>query len=498
MERFTHYLTMSYLLEGIYYTALITVYGLIFATIFGGLLALMQLSKNALLAKISRTYAIIFRGTPLLLQMVFIYNALPYIGIKLTAVASGVVALALNEAPFIAEIIRSGIIAIGSGQILAGKSLGLNKKLINKKIIFPQAVRIMIPAFGNEAVSALKNSSLASVISVQELTLRSTQLSSATFDFFSVFFASGVMYMVLTGAISIIQLFTEKALQLDTSVLRRKKKFDLLLNKISSTKDNIAKKLTSSTANEQRGELAAEKVNKLYGDNLVLDNLSLKITKGQVAALIGPSGSGKSTLLRCLAGLDSYDQGRIFIEGQLLDKDADNRKGQILGNVGFVFQNFNLFTHLSAIENVALPLVWCNKASKEEAFQRAYNLLKKVGLEDRYFNLPSQLSGGQQQRVAIARALASNPDILLLDEPTSALDPELVGEVLDIISDLAKSGDLTMIITTHQIKFAEQVANYCAFLEKGKIIEEGSAYDVITEPKSERVKQFLALMERTK
>src|SRR3984885_10801230 len=215
MSLFAHYLTLPYLIEGVTFTLEVTVLGLLGGLILGVVLAAMQLSRFWLLSVFARGYTTIFRGTPLILQMVFAYDALPQIGLKLSAIGAAGLALAANEAPFIAEMLRAGILGIDRGQVLAGQALGMTPSLLMRRIIAPQAIRMMIPAFGNETVSALKNSSLASVISVPELTLRSTQLASSTFDFFSIFFASGLIYLVLTTAVSLIQLFVERALDLD-------------------------------------------------------------------------------------------------------------------------------------------------------------------------------------------------------------------------------------------------------------------------------------------
>src|SRR3954453_11733067 len=215
MLLFFHYLSMPYLIEGIEFTVTVTALGLFGGLILGVVLAAMQLARFAVLAAFARGYTVIFRGTPLILQMVFAYDALPHIGIKLSAIGAAGLALAANEAPFIAEMLRAGVLGIDRGQIAAGQALGMTPGLLMRRIIAPQAIRMMIPAFGNETVSALKNSSLASVISVQELTLRSTQLASSTFDFFSIFFASGLIYLVLTTGVSVIQLLLERALDLD-------------------------------------------------------------------------------------------------------------------------------------------------------------------------------------------------------------------------------------------------------------------------------------------
>src|ERR1700750_508802 len=215
MSLFLHYLSLPYLLAGIELTLQVTALGLIGGLFLGLILAWMQLSRFWLLAVFARGYTVIFRGTPLILQMVFAYDALPHIGIKLPAIMAAGLALACNEAPFIAEMLRAGVLGVDRGQLLAGQALGMTPMVLMRRIIAPQAIRTMIPAFGNETVSALKNSSLASVISVQELTLRSTQLASSTFDFFSIFFASGLIYLVLTTAVSVIQLFVDRALDLD-------------------------------------------------------------------------------------------------------------------------------------------------------------------------------------------------------------------------------------------------------------------------------------------
>src|SRR5712671_1955383 len=222
MSLFLHYFSLPYLLVGIELTLQVTALGLIGGLFLGLILAWMQLSRFALLAALARGYTVIFRGTPLILQMVFAYDALPHIGIKLPAIAAAGLALACNEAPFIAEMLRSGVLGVDRGQVSAGQALGMTPAVLLRRVIAPQAIRTMIPAFGNESVSALKNSSLASVIAVQELTLRSTQLASSTFDFFSIFFASGLIYLFLTGAVGAIQLGFEWLLDLDRTTRQRR------------------------------------------------------------------------------------------------------------------------------------------------------------------------------------------------------------------------------------------------------------------------------------
>jgi polar amino acid transport system ATP-binding protein len=240
-------------------------------------------------------------------------------------------------------------------------------------------------------------------------------------------------------------------------------------------------------------------VSKSYGAVRVLRDVSLTVQPGEVIALIGPSGSGKSTLLRTINHLETVDSGSVTVDGQYIgyelragrlhelpEKNVLERRTQI----GIVFQNFNLFPHLTALENVAEAPVALKRATRAEAREQARALLNRVGLADKEQHYPRQLSGGQQQRVAIARALALNPKVLLFDEPTSALDPELVGEVLDVIRELSKSGT-TLIIVTHEIGFAREVADRVVFLEQGEILEAGTPSQVLLTPRHPRTRDFL-------
>jgi polar amino acid transport system permease protein len=523
MSLFVHYLSLPYLLQGITLTLQVTALGLFGGLIVGTILASMQLSRFAVLAALARGYSVIFRGTPLILQMVFAYDALPHIGITLPPILAAGFALAANEAPFISEILRAGVIGVDRGQVLAGQALGMTPIVLMVRIIAPQAIRMMIPAFGAEAVSTLKNSSLASVIAVQELTLRSTQLASSTFDFFSIFFASGLIYLCLAGAIAAIQLMVEACLDLD----RKSQQGRLLrilpwhrvqpLQAPGEVKDKVvddsvaelppvrlkleriepAKRAERLSRNNVA--VAVESLRKRYDDHIVLDGVDITVRIGEVLALLGPSGSGKSTLLRCINHLESWEAGTIRIGGRRLGFRDNGRllSPRALANeraeigVGMVFQQFNLFGHLSAKDNIAVPLRWVHNWSRSDADRRALELLNRVGLSHRADALPRHLSGGQQQRVAIARALAPNPSVLLLDEPTSALDPELVNEVLEVIRRLAVEDGLTMIISTHQLRFADEVADRVVLLSDGTIVEEGPAHQVLNNPRTTVAQRFL-------
>lgn len=244
-----------------------------------------------------------------------------------------------------------------------------------------------------------------------------------------------------------------------------------------------------------------ENVSKSYGDNQVLFDIDLQVEPGETVCFIGPSGSGKSTLLRCINHLEEINQGRIWVNGDLIGYRIANGKVHELHendvcmkrvDVGMVFQNFNLFPHMTAAQNVMLAPVVVQKESKQAMRERAFTLLERVGLQGKGDFYPSQLSGGQQQRVAIARALAMQPKLMLFDEPTSALDPELVGEVLSVIKDLARAGDMTMIVVTHEIGFAREVADRIVFMDAGRVVELGTPAEVIGDPKHERTRAFLS------
>ncbi|CNI45668.1 glutamine ABC transporter ATP-binding protein GlnQ [Yersinia mollaretii] len=230
-------------------------------------------------------------------------------------------------------------------------------------------------------------------------------------------------------------------------------------------------------------------VSKHFGKTQVLHDINLNITKGEVVVIIGPSGSGKSTLLRCINKLEVITSGQLIVDGlDVNDPKVDERL--IRQEAGMVFQQFYLFPHLTALENVAFGPIRVRGASKEAANKLAMELLTKVGLADRAHHFPSELSGGQQQRVAIARALAVKPKLMLFDEPTSALDPELRHEVLTVMKDLAEEG-MTMVIVTHEVGFAQKVASRLIFIDKGRVAQDGDPDSLITNPPSDRLREFL-------
>lgn len=240
--------------------------------------------------------------------------------------------------------------------------------------------------------------------------------------------------------------------------------------------------------------LEIKDIHKSFGSLNVLNGVNLSVHKGDVIAILGPSGSGKTTLLRCINFLETADQGTMVFDEKEYDLASMHKNDirDIRKKTGFVFQNYNLFANKTALQNVMLGLTSARKMDKKQAEKIGFEMLRKVGMEDRASHYPSQLSGGQQQRVAIARALATNPEIIYFDEPTSALDPELIGEVLNVMRELANEG-MTMIVVTHEMSFAKEVSNHVIFMEGGKIIEQGISKEFFENPKQERTREFLRL-----
>ena len=232
-------------------------------------------------------------------------------------------------------------------------------------------------------------------------------------------------------------------------------------------------------------------LDKFFGDNHVLKDLNEHIEQGEKVVIVGPSGSGKSTFLRCLNLMEKPTSGHIVFEGKDITEAKSKEVNQIRQKMGMVFQHFNLFPHLTIKDNITLAPVKLKIMTKEEADKKAMELLKRVGLEDKADAYPAQLSGGQKQRIAIVRSLAMNPEVMLFDEPTSALDPEMVGEVLDLMKQLADEG-MTMVVVTHEMKFAHDVADYVVFMDDGTIVEQGKPEQLFDSSTNERTRAFLA------
>jgi polar amino acid transport system permease protein len=503
MEMLT-YAASPFLLDGAVTAIKIAALAMVGGVILGLLLALMRLSAIAPVRSAAWCYIWFMRGTPLILQLVFLYDALPAVGIRLDSFTTAVVGFMLNEAAFCAEIIRGGILSVDRKQSLAAASFGMGPFLTLRRIILPQAMRAILPGLANQTISMIKGTSIASVIFVNELTFRSQQIVGQNFKFFTVFAAAGIIYLIMTSAVAVAQYYLERNFSAD------KPKIAIRPDTAAAAVAPIAWSdvIDASQADGKAADapfVVCRNVQKSYGSKQILNGLDLTIGRGEVVVLMGPSGSGKSTLLRLVNHLEQLDWGEITVDGkyvgyvkQIGDKLVPTRhlaKARAEARIGMVFQHFNLFDHFTALENIIEAPVRVYGEATEKMRALGMSLLNAVGLSAHADHYPHRLSGGQQQRVAIARALAISPRLMLFDEPTSALDPELVGEVLAVIRRLAEAG-MTMMVVTHEVRFAREVADRVVFMDEGRVIEQGPPEDVLDRPKHERTQRFLRMVSQ--
>jgi polar amino acid transport system permease protein len=507
MEMLT-YVASSFLLDGAVTAIEIAALAMVGGILLGLLLALMRLSTVAPVRSLAWGYIWFMRGTPIILQLVFLYDALPAVGIRLDSFTTAVVGFMLNEAAFCAEIIRGGILSVDRKQSLAAASFGMGPFLTLRRIVLPQAMRAILPGMANQTISLIKGTSIASVIFVNELTFRSQQIVGQNFKFFTVFAAAGIIYLIMTSAVAVAQFYLERNFSADAE---RKPK-PAIPPRGNAAAEAVAPTWMDTLGASQADGNATEapfvvcrNVQKSYGSKQILCGLDLTIKRGEVVVLMGPSGSGKSTLLRLVNHLEQLDWGEITVDGkyvgyakQVGDRLVPTRnlaRARADARIGMVFQHFNLFDHFTALENIMEAPVRVYGEATEKARALGMSLLNAVGLSAHADHFPHRLSGGQQQRVAIARALAISPRLMLFDEPTSALDPELVGEVLAVIRRLAEAG-MTMIVVTHEVRFAREVADRVVFIDEGRVIEQGPPEDVLDRPKHERTQRFLRMVNQ--
>ena len=541
MTKFLDYLVDPFLWRGLVVAIQITAVSMGLALILGLGLALMRESRHAAIRLPAAFYTWLMRGTPLLLQLVFLYTALPSMGLSLGPVVTAMIGFTMNEAAFSGEIIRGGIKSVGKSQLVAASSLGMGPVLTLRRVIMPQALRAIVPALGNDAISMLKFTSLASVIAVNELTLRSQTIVATNFEFFPVFLAAGAMYLAATTVMGFGQSALERKFALDRPTtpqagfwaravglpLRRPKSDSAAapppigevvqtsvetLSAVTNVRadngvtDLIAAQATVPSDRADDAEfVSCRNVHKAYEGREILTGVDLDVHQGEVVVLMGPSGSGKSTMLRLINHLEDVDDGEVLVDGRHVGyalKDGTLRpvsrlaQARAEARIGMVFQHFNLFDHLTVLDNISIAPMRVYGRDQAETRELAMALLRDVGLERHAHHLPHRLSGGQQQRVAIARALAIQPKLMLFDEPTSALDPELVGEVLQVIRRLAEAG-MTMLVVTHEVRFAREVADRVVFMDEGKVVEQGTPTEVLDHPTQPRTQRFLNLVAQT-
>ncbi len=515
---FLTYMGSPFLLRGALLALKIAALAMVLGLLLGLVLALSRLSRHAAIRGAAWFYIWFVRGTPLLLQLVFIFDVLPSVGLTFSTFTTAVVGFSLNEAAFSAEIIRGGILSVSRDQGVAAAALGMPPLLTLRRIILPQAMRSILPGVANQTISMIKGTSIASVIFVNELTFSAEQIVGQNFQFFQVFTAAGLIYLIMTSAIALAQI----ALERHFDFLREERDgFTHRIRGLLGVK--LAVKKTSIPTGRERlpaliGELCRDiagadgpcvichNVQKAYGGRDILKGIDLTVNTGEVVVIMGPSGSGKSTLLRMINHLEPMDWGEITVGGEHVGYQPIAGGGvrpirkklaqaRATARIGMVFQHFNLFEHLTALENIVEAPLSVHRQKPEAARAIAARLLSAVGLARHAGHLPHRLSGGQQQRVAIARALAVAPRVMLFDEPTSALDPELVGEVLAVIRGLAEAG-MTMIIVTHEVRFAREVADRILFMDDGVIVEQGPPAAVLDRPAQDRTRRFLRMVNK--
>ena len=516
-------------LAGLGRTLLLTALATVSGSVLGTALALARVSKSPLLSGLSWGYVWLLRSIPLIV-LLLVLNNLGYlyetirIGVPftdtvlldyptvqlLTPFAAAFLGLTLNQSAFFSEIVRGGILSVDQGQHEAAAALGLPRRRQVFRIVLPQAMRSILPTGFNEIIGLAKSTSMVYVLALPELFYTVQVIYRRNLEVIPLLMVATAWYLVIMTVLSIAQHYIERyfsrgavrnPVPLPFQAFFARFRQPLPRPAAATSSQNVRKTGFRDAPLLRAGAaVRIHGISKSFGALKVLDAIDLTLPAGSVTAILGPSGSGKSTLLRAINHLERVDSGFISVDGDLVGyrqsgetlyelKEKDILKSR--ADIGMVFQNFNLFPHLTVLENLIEAPMQVRGTDRAEAVELARELLSRVGLTDKIDAYPRQLSGGQQQRVAIARALALKPKVLLFDEPTSALDPELVGEVLDVIKELARTGT-TLVIVTHEVGFAREVADTVVFMEGGHILEVGPPARIFSDPNHPRTREFLA------
>ena len=487
------------LLAGLKVTILLALTAGIFGTLLGIVVCFLSMRSSPFIRAVASLYIRIFRTLPIVVLLL----VLAYIVFRNSTLSSFwicVIAFSIEFSAYSSEIFRGGINAVPAGQARAATALGFGKLQTFGCVVLPQALVHIMPAYMGEFITTIKMTAIAGYISVVDLTKASDIIRSRTYEaFFPLILISIVYFIICILPVSMLRMIEKK-----TDPAYRRVKEDILgfVECYRSQREDsmepafIRSKeaggiITEQSKGDGKGRVLLEVNNlkKSFDGVTPIRDVSCSICTQDVISIIGPSGTGKSTFLCLLNHLETPDGGTILFDGKnTAEKGYDyNRMRE---RIGMVFQSFNLFTHLTVVENLMLAQTRVLKRSRKYACQRSMELLDMAGMTDKALSLPAQLSGGQQQRVAILRAVATDPEILLLDEPTSALDPSRVGEVLAIIRRLADEG-MTMMIVTHEMHFARNVSNRVFFMDKGVIYEEGTAQEIFENPQKELTRIFI-------
>ncbi len=517
-------------LVGLGRTLLLTALAAVSGSFLGTLLALARVSRSPLLSGLSWGYIWLLRSIPLIV-LLLILNNLGYLYANitlsvpftdrilfdyptvqlLTPFAAAFLGLTLNQSAFFAEIVRGGILSVDQGQHEAAAALGLPRNRQTLRIVLPQAMRSILPTGFNEIIGLAKGTSMVYVLALPELFYTVQVIYRRNLEVIPLLMVATVWYLVimtvLSGAQYYIERYFAKGAVRDPVPLPFQAFFNRFKRPLPpiSTLNGQVQRAVAVAGFRDAGTVSAgapihiHDISKRFGTNTVLNHVELSLAAGSVTAILGPSGSGKSTLLRSINHLERVDEGFISVDGALVGYRQDGdmlyelKEKDILkrrADIAMVFQNFNLFPHMTVLENIIEAPIQVRGLALDAAVRLALDLLARVGLSDKAEAYPRQLSGGQQQRVAIARALALRPKVILFDEPTSALDPELVGEVLDVIKELARTGT-TLVIVTHEIGFAREVADTVVFMEAGQIVEAGPPSRIFNDAQHPRTREFL-------
>ncbi len=467
------------ILSGLGVTTIISLLSALFGTILGFGLCMVRRSRykvpSALVAALIR----IIQGVPLLVLLMVLFYIV-FSGVNISGVAVSVVAFSINFAAYVSEMMRMGIDAVDKGQWEAAQAIGFDRVKTFTKIIAPQAARHVLPVYRGEFISLVKMTSVVGYIAVQDLTKVTDLIRSRTFEAFFPLIATAVIYFLLAWLLTSVLSLLEKRLD---PKRRPRKTF-------TATGDPIPAAARIEGTDSSDPIITISHLKKVYPNATPIKDVNADIHKGDVVTIIGPSGTGKSTLLRCLNRLETPSDGSILAFGQEMTTAKPAQLSAVRRKMGMVFQSFNLFGHLTVVENIILGPMLLKGVSQQDAVNNAMRLLRLVGMAERADRYPDELSGGQRQRVAIARTLAMEPEVVLFDEPTSALDPTMVGEVLSVMKQLAADG-LTMLIVTHEMQFAHDVSTRVFYMDQGIIYEEGSPDQVFDHPKQDRTRVFV-------
>ena len=469
------------ILSGLGVTFVISIFSALFGTVLGFGLCMMRRSRNKLASGITAAFVRLVQGIPVLVLLMVLFYVV-FASARLDGIVVAVIGFTINFGVYVSEMIRTGIDAVDAGQWEAASAMGFGRVKTFTKIIAPQAARHILPVYKGEFISMVKMTSVVGYIAVQDLTKATDLIRGRTFEAFFPLILTAVLYFLLAWCLTSLLGLAER--KIDPRRRRREPKGvdrNIPLPEVPEEK---------KAAQNGKPVITISHLKKVFPNATPLKDVNAVINQGDVISIIGPSGTGKSTFLRCINRLETPTEGQIEVFGQPVTGVKPAQLGAVRRRMGMVFQSFNLFAHLTVIENIMLGQVELLGCTRQQAYERGMRLLAKVGLAEKALNYPDELSGGQKQRVAIARTLGMQPEIVLFDEPTSALDPTMVGEVLAVIRSLAEQG-LTMLIVTHEMKFARDVSTRVFYMDEGVVYEEGTPGQVFDHPKTDRCRAFV-------